>query len=97
MENLKEKLTNEIEKATWPLLEEHHKREALLIVDLELDLVDVSVAVANDDVQNVKTWLTSEKLIRPTDEMIQSWEENPELGFKFLIIQPYVIAQEIKE
>ncbi|ATH09128.1 hypothetical protein BIY24_14600 [Halobacteriovorax marinus] len=97
MENLKEKLTNEIEKATWPLLEEHHKREALLIVDLELDLVDVSVAVANDDVQNVKAWLTSEKLIRPTDEMIQSWEENPELGFKFLIIQPYVIAQEIKE
>lgn len=97
MENLKEKLKTEIEKATWPLLEEHNKREALLIADLELNLVDVAAAIAQDDVQNVKEWLSTEKLVRPTEEMIQSWEENPELGFKFLIIQPYVVAQEIKE
>ncbi len=97
MENLKEKLKNEIEKVTWPLLEEHNKREALLIVDLELDLVEVAAAVAEDDVENVKAWLSSEKLLRPTEQMVQSYEENPELGFKFIIIQPYVIAQEIKE
>ncbi len=97
MEDLKEKLKSEIEKATWPLLEEHHKREALLVVDLELDLVTVAAAVAEDDVENVKNWLSTEKLLRPTEEMVQSWEENPELGFRFIIIQPYVIAQEIKE
>ncbi|PIK13991.1 DUF2288 family protein [Halobacteriovorax sp. JY17] len=97
MEDLKEKLKTEIEKAKWLLLEEHHKRDALLIVDLELNLVEVAASVALDDVMNVKEWLTTEKLIRPTEEMIQSWEENPELDFNFLIIQPYVIAQEIKE
>ena len=97
MEDLKEKLKTEIEKAKWPLLEDHFKRDALLIVDLELSLVEVAASVALDDVTHVKEWLTTQKLIRPTDEMVQSWEENPELDFSFLIIQPYVIAQEIKE
>lgn len=97
MENLKEKLASEKEKVKWIALEEHHEREALLIVKGHLDLVDVAVSIAKDDVQKVKEWLASEEIKRPDEEMFNSFKENDQLYFEFIIIQPYVLAQQIEE
>ncbi|OUR93521.1 hypothetical protein A9Q84_18790 [Halobacteriovorax marinus] len=97
MENLKEKLTGEREKARWLMLEEHNKREALLIVATDLDLIDVAVAVASDDVKLIKTLLDSEQLKRPDETMVKLFEEETDFNFNFVIIQPYVLAQKIEE
>ncbi len=98
MENLKEKLSSEKEAASWKILEEHHEREALLIVDKELDLIDVGVSIANDEVMKVKEWLTSQQLMRPDEDMVSQFlEDDNNMCFEFIIIQPYVLAQKKEE
>jgi hypothetical protein len=97
MENLKEKLTSEKEKVKWIALEEHHEREALLIIKNHLDLIDVGVSIANDDVQKVKEWLSTEDIKRPDEEMVNNFKENDQTYFEFIIIQPYVLAQQIED
>jgi hypothetical protein len=97
MENLKEKLNSEKETTSWKMLEEHHNREALLIVGNSLDLIDTGIAIANDEVNDVKNWLTSGELKRADDEMIKDYEENEDIKFEFIIIQPYVLAKRLEE
>lgn len=97
MENLKEKLEGERERAKWVMLEEHNQRQALLIVSPDLDLLDVGVSVAKDEVTLVKEWLDSQKLKRPDEEMVKIYEEESDMEFDFIIIQPYVLAQKIEE
>ena len=97
MENLKEKLNSEKETATWKILEEHHEREALLIVGESLDLINVGIAIANDDVNDVKDWLTSGDLKRADDEMIKVYGDDESLKFDFIIIQPYVLAKQLED
>ncbi|WP_127718461.1 DUF2288 family protein [Halobacteriovorax sp. HLS] len=97
MENLKEKLSSEKEAASWKILEEHHEREALLIVDKELDLIEVGISIANDEVAKVKDWLTSQQLMRPDEQMVLDFAEDDSMSFEFIIIQPYVLAQKKEE
>ena len=97
MENLKEKLKSEKEKVKWIALEEHHERESLLIIKSHLDLIDVAVSIANDDVHKVKEWLSTEEIKRPDEEMVNDFKENDHVYFEFVIIQPYVIAQQLED
>ncbi len=52
-EELKEKLSKDVDEASWELLADHHKRGAVFLVK-DLDIVDVGAAMANDDSANVK-------------------------------------------
>jgi hypothetical protein len=92
--SLKEELTGEVQETDWLALEDHHKREALFIVDQKLDLIEVAMAVTEDVSSLIKIWLDSGELARPTDEQIEIWKKNKNQKLaKFLIIQPYVLAQ----
>ncbi len=95
--NIYEKLGEQIEKAHWKLLEEHHTRGALINVDQALDLVRVGVDVAEDNVESIRQLMTSGQVGRPTDEQVANWNDDEELHFNFIILQPYVLCQKIKE
>ena len=88
-----EKLKGEIESATWEPLENHHKRGALIIVDNELDLIEVGVQIALDDVEMIKSYLKNIKLIQPSERDIEDIKKDEDLMFQFIIVQPYVLAQ----
>jgi hypothetical protein len=98
-ETLAEKLTSQIEVAHWKILEEHNGRGALINVAEGLDLVSVAVDVAEDNVNSIRELMTSGQLARPNNDQITAWnkEEAEDLRFNFLIIQPYVLCQVIKE
>jgi hypothetical protein len=97
-QTIHEKLKAEIEEADWSMLEAHHERQALILVSSELDLPEVGEKVAQDDVENIKQWMTAGKLGKPEDAQISNWKENPyKKGFRFIIVQPYVLIQEIQE
>ena len=93
-DELKEKLSQEVDEADWNLLKKHHESETVFIVGKDLDLVDVGVAIAMDKSHMVKGWLDSGQLAKPTDEQVKYYEENEfKKMCKFIIIQPYVLIQ----
>ena len=95
-ENLLAKLMNEIDVAKWDLLAPHHEREALFVVNKSLELPPVGLAMTRDEVEYVRNWLTAGDIYQPTEEQIAVWKEE-EVKFKYLIVQPYVLAQLVNE
>lgn len=89
-EALREKLKSEKMTATWNALEDHHKRKAVFLVDDSLDLVEVSAAIAEDDLQFIKGLMQNNQLINSND---MDNEELMELSFSFIIVSPYVLVQ----
>ncbi len=87
------KLRAEIQHVDWPALLPHAERGALVLVDTALDLLDVAVAVANDDAAQVRQWLEATQLKR-CDPANEASVLAP-LRFQFVIVQPYVLAQTI--
>ena len=91
-EELQKKLKEEVNEANWPMLSIHHKRDALLFVDSSLDLVDVGIAIAKDNVQEVGLWQLEKKLRVPSAEDLQNLQKkSTEYLVNFLIIQPFVL------
>ena len=94
MNELRTHLIDLIDKATWEWLEEHAQEGRLLIVAANLELVDVGLALAEDDISRVKEWLDDGWLYKPTDLQISHWQEQKDLEFESLIIQPFVLSRE---
>ncbi|MEZ4317716.1 MAG: DUF2288 domain-containing protein [Myxococcota bacterium] len=91
---MREKLVGEVMGCTWADLEPHHERGALLVVSPDLDLVEVAEAVATDGADRVGAWITVGRLGRPTEGLVERWSAGV-ARFQFVIVQPYVLAQEL--
>ena len=85
--SLKQKLAGEVGVVSWEALAPHAERGALFWVDQSLDLVEVGVSLALDDAQSVKAW-------QETSLLLPAASLNPKdfAAFRFLIIQPFVLA-----
>ena len=92
-EQLREKLTGEIGVSSWKGLIPEMLTKSLFLVSSDLDLVEVGVHVALDHTSEVKKWLDTGYLIRPTKEQIADWETFGSL-FRFIIVAPFVFFQE---
>lgn len=92
---LRTRLEQERFESEWETLAVHHAREALFVVDGQLDLIDAAIAVATDDRDPVAAWLASGLLARPTEEQADAWGAEREAGprFVFVIVQPFVLVQ----
>ena len=88
----REKLAGEVLDAPWRELAPHFARDAMLLVAPEVDLLDVAVAMARDDVARMQGWLEGGSLIRPGTDQAEAWaKESPR--FQAVIVQPWVVAQ----
>ena len=85
--DLYKKLAADVGIATWDALAPHAERGGLFWVDQSLDLIEVGVSLAVDDASSVKAWHEA-KLFLPA--ALQAPTEFA--AFRFLIIQPFVIA-----
>jgi hypothetical protein len=92
-QQLREKLTGELGVVTWKGLIPETLTKSLFLVSKDLDLVEVGVQVALDHSNEVKQWLGSGLLNRPTKDQISQWETFGSL-FQFIIVEPYVFFQE---
>jgi hypothetical protein len=93
MNELRTHLLDLINKAEWEWLEEHAQEGRLLIVAPNLELVDVGLALAEDDISIVNQWLDDGWLYRPTESQISHWHQHKNLEFDSLIIQPFVLSR----
>lgn len=94
-EETRAKLRSEIQAVGWSALAPHAKRGALLLADTELDLLDVAVAVADDDAAQIRHWLEATRLMRI--DPARGTELLAGRRFQFVIVQPYVLAQVVPD
>ncbi len=90
MSELRKKLETEIEECDWNLLDKNLERGAVILVNNEIDLIDASVAIAEDQTQTVANWLKHRQLINISMDDSDKYKDKK---FRFLIIQPYVLVQ----
>jgi hypothetical protein len=95
--DVRSKLRGEVLSSYWEDLAPHQQRGGLLLLAPALDLLDVAVAVANDDKQRVANWLASGSLRRASEQDRARYESDAEeeagVPFQFVVVQPWVLAQ----
>jgi hypothetical protein len=93
-EDLRTTLTASLDEATWEWLIPHYDRGVIITVDPSLNLVDVGMAIAQDQTQPVQHWLAEQLLNKPSPAQCETWAAQVGLQFVALIVQPYVLIQE---
>jgi hypothetical protein len=93
MTELAEQFTRDLAEVAWKDLRIHMQRDAIIIVNDDLDLVAVAIAVAEDDKSKVEKWIAEGRLAKPAAEQVTAWEAELEKPFRVLIVQPYILMQ----
>ncbi len=94
MKDLREQLAEILDEAVLEWLKPHIQKDAVILVVPELDLLDVGVAIASDDTQKVQHWIGEQLLAKPSPEILNRWNANPDRKFQAIIIQPYILVKE---
>ncbi|MGI2907839.1 DUF2288 domain-containing protein [Tolypothrix sp. VBCCA 56010] len=94
MQDLKAELTQNLDEAEWEWLIPHVQRDAVILVPIELDLLNVGIAIASDNTLQVQQWIDEQLLAKPSVAQIGEWNGDRAKRFNTLIVQPYVLIQE---
>jgi hypothetical protein len=93
MDDIRKKLQEELDTVDWRALRAEMRRDSLILVAPELDLVEVACSVARDRATKVAEWIVAGQLRKPAVEELAAWERLPEKPFRMLIVAPYVLIQ----
>ena len=95
MPELRERLAENLDEARWEWLIPHHKREVVVVVNEELDLLDVGEAIASDNTSSVQHWINEQLIYKPSVQQVSVWNNNRSKRFNALIVDPFVLVQEL--
>lgn len=93
-QDLKAELTEMVGPAEWRWLSPHADRGAVVLVDARLDLADVGLAIATDDVATVNRWMAEALITKPSPDQLETWGQAMGKRFQSLIVQPFVLVQD---
>jgi len=96
MSDIKEKLSRDVANISWQDLLPHAKRDVLIVIATDLDIIEVSEAIALDKKDLVNNWINQKLIAKPSTEQLSTWNNNPQQQFVTSIVQPFVIIQETK-
>lgn len=94
MSDLRAELAEGLDEAEWHWLLPHAERDSLILINPGLDIVDVAMAIANDDTARVQRWISESLITKPSQVQLANWNQEQSKRFNALIIQPYVLIQE---
>jgi hypothetical protein len=94
MPDFRSLLAESLDEAELDWLKPHIQRDRVLVVNQGLDLLDVGVAIACDDIVSVQDWVNQKLLHKPFPEQLVDWNTEQSKRFQALIVQPYVLVQE---
>lgn len=94
-EDLRSQLKDAIGPARWDWLQPHAKRDAVIVVTAEMDLVEVGIALAEDKATNVRRWIDEQAIYKPLPDQLSAWNDRAEDStFEALIVAPFVLIRE---
>jgi hypothetical protein len=91
MSDLKTQLQEQLAEMEWHFLIPHAQRDSLIVVNENLDLIDVGLAIANDNTQLVNHWISEQLITKPSTNQLSNWNEDQNKKFKTIIVQPFVL------
>ena len=97
MTEIRKQLNEELANVEWSSLIPHAKRDAVIVVEEGLDLLDVGVAIAKDDFVTVESWISEQLIHKPDANELMAWNSEPSKQFVTLIVQPFVVVQAAEE
>jgi hypothetical protein len=93
-QDLRTQLKENLDEAEWDWLIPHAQRDAVIVVSTPLDLLDVGVAIASDNISQVQVWIDEALITKPSTEQLGEWNGNRTKRFNALIVEPYVLVQD---
>jgi hypothetical protein len=96
-EATRDKLQRDLAVVAWREVRTHVARDSVILVDPRLDLVEVGVAVADDDTARVGSWIAEGRLTKPGPEQLAVLDARPATPFRLLIVRPYLLVKEVGE
>lgn len=91
---LHKKLQEELDTVDWLALRSQLRRDSVILVAPELDLVEVAWSVARDRAAEVEGWIAAGQLHKPAQAELAAWEQELDKPFRMLIVAPYLLIQE---
>ena len=95
MSDLKKRIQEDIASISWQEILPHAKRDAVFVINEQLDLLEVAEAIALDNTSLVSNWIAEQLIAKPSNTQLTHWNSNPETQFTTAIVQPFVIIQPI--
>lgn len=95
MQDLKAELAETIDEAVWEWLIPHVQRDVVVVVAQHLELLEVGVAIATNNTASVQHWISEQLIGKPSLAQMQAWNGYRAKRFNALIVNPYVLVQEI--
>lgn len=95
MSAMRESFQRDIAEVEWRELRVHLQRDAIILVSSKLDLIEAAVAVAEDDKSLVEEWIVSQLIGKPDEDQLASWENELDKPFRMLIVQPFILVQDV--
>lgn len=93
-ELLRSKLNSETARIDWVELQRHFARGSVIKVSADLDLVEVALAIAQDNRHAVAAWMDAGKIARASNEDAIAWHARA-ARFWAVVTAPWVLVQEI--
>ncbi len=94
MSEIRKSLKRDLAEVCWRELRVHLQRDAIIVVDDALDLIETAIAVADDDKKMVEQWIDAGQLGKPSQQQLERWEAELDHSFQMLIVQPFILIQE---
>lgn len=90
---LASRLNLETAPISWPELERFFARGRVLRVNSELDLIDVAVALHDDDIKQFQQWTDAKQVEHLQDATAKQWVED-DSSLWGVVIAPWVLVQD---
>jgi hypothetical protein len=90
---LREELSQAIGPVAWGDLRKHLARDVIIIVAPETPLLDAALAVAENNQDQVGSWIKDGVLTKPNALQIEHWERNFDFPFLSVVVQPFILVQ----
>ncbi|MEO0375277.1 MAG: DUF2288 domain-containing protein [Cyanobacteria bacterium P01_A01_bin.17] len=91
MSDTRTQLADELADIEWRDIIPHSQRDAVIVVTPSLDMLDVGMALANDEVQSVQHLISEQLIYKPSEQELSDWNGEPQKMFQALIVQPFVL------
>jgi hypothetical protein len=88
------KIISETAKIPWLDLQRFFASGKVIWIAGNLDLVEVALALQQDDVQSVNNWTVNQELAAVSDDQARQWVSDDSLLWA-VAIKPWVLVQEL--
>lgn len=95
-ESAKQELLSQTAKISWEELQRYFAAGSVIYVEPELDLIDVGIALIQDNKIAFSAWTNAKRVYPATDEQAQSWIEKPTILWAS-VVTPWVLVQPLKK